>query len=284
MAVLDSNDVNARGTATNAAAHTQPEYEGKAVDIMKVTEDREQIYDPEANAFERLAVIRPGVYGFKLFSDLSKFKQDINPRNPGDLNYSTVIDAKIVDVSLAPSDTEQFKDIVMALPLSTAVYKGQRTSKMATVMAKMGVKIQNITKVLMLAQTLHKWIVAKEPTVYCEVNWRASYKEGDDPTVKDWKNLFNSWEQFPKDPVTGEPLERFEYQTKNGPRMISAQAYISDVFGTINNVPNEKKHRAGAAKPAQPQTRVAAPVSNAAPVAVGNAGGGGATEDLFGNL
>jgi len=221
-----------------------------------------------------------------LFSDLSKFKQDINPRNPNDVNYSTVIDAKIVDTSLAPTDAEQFKDVVMNLSLSTAVYKGQRTSKMATLMAKMGVKVQAIGSVLKLAKTLHQWIVAKEPTVYCEVNWRASYKEGEDKDVKDWKNLYFSWEQFPKDPVTGEPLERFEYQTKNGPRMISAQAYISDVFGTINNVPNEKKHRAGAAKPAQPQTRVAAtnaPVSNAAPVAAGNAGGG-ATEDLFGNL
>lgn len=284
MAVLDSNEMNSRGTATNAA-HS-PELEGKAIaDIMAAKDDRDQTYDPEANAFERLATVVPGVYGVKLYPSKDGFKLTQNPRNPNEINYSTVVEAKIVDVSFAPSGAEQFQDMILGLPLSTMVGKGRKTSTMATLMAKMGVKVQNITKVLKLAQTLQQWLVQKEPTVYVEVDWRASYKESDDPSVKDWKNLYNSWEQFPKD-LNGEPMERFEYASKTGPRVVVAQAQIKDVFGTVANVPNEKKHRAGGAKPAQPVTRVAAtsaPVSNAAPVAAANAGGG-ATEDLFGNL
>lgn len=276
--VLDDNK-----TTTTQNQNNQDDVKPVEVDIFAVTADAQQTYDESANAFERLATIKPGVYGVKLFAAEKGWKQW---EKNGNLSYICDVVAKIVDTTLAPTGADLFQDFTLDWMVSTMVPKGRKTSTMATILAKMGFSLKVITGHKQLAQGFGKWLKT-EPVVYVEVDWKCRVKKSDDPNLKDWVNLYYTAAQFPKG-ENGEPLERFEYTIGGITRMVAAKAEIVDVFGKINNVPNEKKHRSGAG--AVTPTTVAKPaqVAQSQPIAVQQpqpAGGNGSvTDDLFSKL
>lgn len=304
MAQLDDTQ-DMRGTATTSTPAREAQYEEVLIADLFASNlsDRDQSYDPEADAFERLATIKPGVYGVKMAVAKDGLKL-LQPKGTNDVNYKVETELHIVDTKYGPEGADAFEGLMITNSFTTIVSKGKKTSTMATVMAKMGANVAKVTKVLQLAQAFVNFL-KKEPTIYVEIDWRASYPESDEPGSK-WVNLFWSATEFPKDPMTGEPMERFEYPTKNGPRMIYAKPGLKGVYGKEGNIPNEAKYRkwarpgtaTGAVNTAQSQTTVQAgktatiapsaqpATTNQAQTQSQGAGGmvSGSVDDLFNTL
>lgn len=241
MAQLDDTQ-DMRGTATTSTPTREAQYEEVLIADLFASNlsDRDQSYDPDADAFERLATIKPGVYGVKMAVAKDGLKL-LQPKGANDVNYKVETELHIVDTKYGPEGADAFEGLMITNSFTTIVSKGKKTSTMATVMAKMGANVAKVTKVLQLAQAFVNFL-KKEPVIYVEIDWRASYPESDEPGAK-WVNLFWSATEFPKDPMTGEPMERFEYPTKNGPRMVYAKPNLKGVYGKEGNIPNEAKYR-----------------------------------------
>lgn len=269
-------------TATNTATETERN-EGVKVDLATVNFDCPVAYDAEANFFERTSPLPPGVYGVKLFMgpDGWKWYADKNDKTQGFYGIQAI--TKVVEFTHAPKGTiELYKDAELQWFLSTMVPRGKKTSSIATVMAKMGAPVGKLTSALMTAKNFEKFM-KMESIVYVEVDWRCSYKESDDPNLKDWKNLYYtaSHPQWPKDDH-GNPLDRFEVPVKGVLKTVNVQNIIADCYGKAENIPVNKRN-------GQKGTATATSTPNAA--TTGGTGGGtpapatvAANDDIFNQL
>jgi hypothetical protein len=137
----------------------------KTIDIndTSLPEGKEETINPSADAWERACPPPDGVYLVKLHEAKTAYQQ--GKTEDGEFYYVANIECRI-------QENEEWKDVIIFGKVSTYIGAGKEISTMAGLIVKFGVKIQPNVTHLALVKLLKK-VLAKEPKLYVEGEWKA---------------------------------------------------------------------------------------------------------------
>jgi hypothetical protein len=137
----------------------------KTIDIndTSLPEGKEETINPSADAWERACPPPDGVYLVKIHESKIAYQQ--GKTDDGEYYYVANIECKI-------QDNEEWKDVIIFGKVSTYIGAGKEISTMAGLIVKFGVKVQSNVTHLALVKLLKK-VLAKEPKLYVEGEWKA---------------------------------------------------------------------------------------------------------------
>lgn len=137
----------------------------KTIDIndTSLPEGKEETINPNADAWERACPPPDGVYLVKLHEAKTAYQQ--GKTDDGEIYYVANVECRI-------QENEEWKDVVIFGKVSTYIGAGKEISTMAGLIVKFGVKVQPNVTHLALVKLLKK-ILAKEPKLYVEGEWKA---------------------------------------------------------------------------------------------------------------
>ncbi len=179
------------------------------------------------------------IYRFKLFLDKDGIKQGLeDQKDPKSVYYQCNLICKIVE--------GEYEGVPVYCKVSTKIYRGKNISTMAGLIAKMVTdpsKMPNPVTPKSLAVLLAK-LMAKEPIVKGELDWRGAYQYKDKVTGKDeWENIFRHYREFPVDPED-KNVRLHEVVVSNkfngGTAVVRAQTQINRFFAKNEEPPKQK--------------------------------------------
>jgi hypothetical protein len=137
----------------------------KTIDIndTSLPEGKEETINPNADAWERACPPPDGVYLVKLHEAKTAYQQ--GKTDDGEYYYVANVECRI-------QENEEWKDVIIFGKVSTYIGAGKEISTMAGLIVKFGVKVQPNVTHLALVKLLKK-VLAKEPKLYVEGEWKA---------------------------------------------------------------------------------------------------------------
>lgn len=170
-------------------------------------------FDADADAYDRGLIMPAGIYKAIPYLDNEGFKMDKSTNH-----FFCGLEWKILECVSFPDKTAEYKDQIVTGGASTTIYKGKKTSTMATIMSKNKVPVGKLVDTKQTAMVFKKYL-AKEIPNYILIDWRSWDKDREE-------TLFWSMEEFPRNP-DGTHMTEGMY---NGRRFM-AQLSVKRVIG-----------------------------------------------------
>ncbi len=140
----------------------------KTIDIndSSLPEGKEEKINPNADAWERACPPPDGTYHLKLHE--AKIPYQLGETDKGDKYYVANLECKIID-----SPNGSYDGVTVFGKVSSYIGVGKEISTMAGLIRKMGpIKIPEAVSHLAILKLLKKCL-AQEPTLWCEMEWKA---------------------------------------------------------------------------------------------------------------
>lgn len=207
-----------------------------SLDDLKVSGQVRKL-DPTEDAWEFGAPPKKGIYRLKLFpgKDCWRLGQ-YDAKDESNIFVSCNLECRIV------SEDPEVNDIPVFCNVSTRVGRRKNISTMMGLIVKLGHKLKTYELTDKQLAKLFEKVLKAEPLIEAEIDWRGSYPFTNKKGEKEYKNVYNHYEEFPNDPEEkGEKLTVISVTAEDGSRVeFRPQLYVAKWYGKDEKKPEPK--------------------------------------------